>query len=192
MAEYCAWFIRWGQWNVPTADKVALYTSVAALLLSALNVVFTSPVLIDLYAKPRLTAAEDRRQIDGETFRTTFTVANHGFNGARGVEVILSAHPKDTVQVSPGVSATVEEAPYGPPLKTVRVKLKYLASDEEFSITVSGAKKQLLADSQNYYMENRAPVNLPVPAILNLRSEKGLGTFSNQAPWFYAAAAAEK
>ncbi len=172
---------------MPTADKVALYTSIAALLLSALNVVLTSPVLIDMYAKPRLTASEDHRQIDGDNFKTSFIVSNNGFSGARAVEVVLSAHAKDVVQVSPGVSATVEEQPNGAALKTVRIKLKYLAPDELFSINVSGAKKRLMEDAGNSDADNKAPspTNVPVPAILNLRCEKGLGTFSNQPPWFY-------
>ncbi len=168
---------------MPTADKVALATSIAALLLSAVNVVLTSPVLIDMYAKPRLTASEDRRQIEGDNFKTSFIVANDGFNGARGVEVILSAHAKDVIQVSPSVSATVEEQQNGTAVKTVRIKLKYLAPDELFSITVTGAKKRLMEDAGNSD-ESKAPVALPIPAILNLRSEKGLGTFSNQPPWF--------
>lgn len=168
---------------MPTADKVALYTSIAALLLSALSVVLTSPVLIDMYAKPRLTAAEDRRQIDGDNFKTSFVVTNDGFSGARGVEVVLSAHSKDMVQVSPGVSATVEEQPNGAALKTVRIKLKYLAPDELFSINISGAKKRLMEDAGDY-VENRTPTNVAIPAILNVRCEKGLGTFSNQPPWF--------
>lgn len=164
---------------MPTADKVALYTSIAALILSAVNVVLTSPVLIDMYAKPRLTAAEDRRQIDGDNFKTSFTVTNDGFSGARGVEVVLSAHTKDVIQVSPSVSAAVEEQPNGTALKTVRIKLKYLAPDELFSITVTGAKKRLMEDAGN-----SEPVTLPIPAILNVRCEKGLGTFANQPPWF--------
>ncbi len=168
---------------MPTADKVALYTSVAALLMSAMNVVLTSPVLIDMYAKPRLSASEDHRQIEGDNFRTTFIVSNNGFSGARAVEVVLSAHAKDVIQVSPSVSATVEEQPNGAVLKTVRIKLKYLAPDELFSINASGAKKRLMEDAAGY-ADSKTEGNAPVPAILNLRCEKGLGTFSNQPPWF--------
>lgn len=168
---------------MPTADKVALTTSIAALLLSAVNVVLSSPVLIDMYAKPRLTASEDRRQIEGDNFKTSFIVANDGFSGARGVEVVLSAHAKDVVQVSPSVSAAIEEQPNGTALKTVRIKLKYLAPDELFSITVTGAKKRLMEDAGNSD-ETRTAATLPIPAILNVRCEKGLGTFSNQPPWF--------
>lgn len=164
---------------MPTADKVALYTSVAALLLSAMNVVLTSPVLIDMYAKPRLSASEDHRQIEGDSFKTSFVVANSGFRGARAVEVVLSAHAKDVIQVSPSVSATVEEQPNGA-LKTVRIKLKYLAPNEAFSINASGAKKRLMEDAAG----DKPGANGPVPAILNLRCEKGLGAFTNQPPWF--------
>ncbi len=170
---------------MPTADKVALYTSIAALLLSAVNVVLTSPVLIDVYAKPRLTASEDHRQIEGDNFKTSFTVSNNGFSGARAVEVVLSTHAKDVVQVSPSVSANVEEQPNGGALKTVRIKLKYLAPDEAFSINVSGAKKQLMEDAGNSDADSKTPANGPIPALLNVRCEKGLGTFTNQPPWFY-------
>lgn len=166
-------------------EKRTLLISGAALIISILNTALTSPVLIDIYAPPRLTATEEQRQLDGDTFRTTFVVRNSGISGAKSVEVVLMTHAKDIIQVSNDVSAKVEEKPNGPPLKVVRVKLDYMAPNEDFGITVTGAKARLIEDAGNYYISDRSPLNKATPEITGLRSEKGLGTFSNQPAWYF-------
>lgn len=111
-------------------EKIAIGISVVALIVSIINTILTSPVIISLYSKPDISVVEVNREIDGDTFRTMFIAKNEGLSTAKSVELVLNVHAKDIVQTMQGFTGVMTEKPNGPPLKTVTLKTDYLAPND--------------------------------------------------------------
>jgi len=165
-------------------EKIAIGISAMALIVSILNMALTSPVLIDIYSSPEIAASEVHREFDGDTFRTRFVAKNTGAKSAKNVILTLSAHSDDIIQVAEGFTGDVSETPNGPYFKTVTIKTDYLARDDDIWVFVTGKKENLVSLANSYNMDDGSPSNISIPAIVSIKSERGMGTRKNLAAWF--------
>lgn len=165
-------------------EKIAIGVSVIALLVSVINTILTSPVIIDLYSKPDISVVETNRELDGDTFRTMFIVKNEGSSTAKNVELVLNTHAKDIVQTMQGFTGEMIEKPNGPPFKTVTLKVNYLPPNDSFIVLLTGSKESLVSTAKAYNMEDGSPSNLTIPNAVSIRSERSIGNIYNQSPWF--------
>jgi hypothetical protein len=165
-------------------SKIAIGISALALVISVVNMILTSPVLINLYSKPEISVEEINRDLDGDTFRTMFIVRNDGLSTARNVELVMNVNADDFIQTMQGFTGEVKEKPNGPPLKTVIFKTTYLPPNDSFFIIITGSKEDLIEMSKSYNMDDGSPSNVTVPAVVTLRSENSIGHVHRQPPWF--------
>ena len=165
-------------------EKIAIGVSVIALLVSVINIILTSPVIIDLYSKPDISVMETNRELAGDTFRTMFIVNNEGSSTANNVELVLNAHAKDIVQTIQGFTGEMMEKPNGPSFKTVTLKVNYLPPNDSFVVLLTGSKESLVSTADAYNMKDGSPSNLTIPNAVSIRSERTIGNIYNQSPWF--------
>lgn len=167
-----------------SGEKIAIGISAVALIVSIANTIFTSPIIIDLYSRPKISVVEANRELDGNTFRTMFIAKNNGSATAKNVELVLNVHAKDIVQTMQGFTGEMKETPNGPPLKTVTLKIGYLAPNDSFVVLLTGSKESLLSTAESYNIKDRSPSNLTIPSAVSIRSEAAVGDVFNQSPWF--------
>ncbi|KUJ75284.1 hypothetical protein AVO42_08095 [Thiomicrospira sp. XS5] len=165
-------------------EKIAIGVSVIALLVSVINTILTSPVIINLYSKPDISVVETNRELDGDTFRTMFIVKNKGSSTAKNVELVLNAYAKDIVQTMQGFTGEMIEKPNGPHFKTATLKVNYLPPNDSFIVLLTGRKESLVSISKAYNMKDSSPLNLTIPNAVSIRSERSIGNIYNQSPWF--------
>jgi hypothetical protein len=165
-------------------SKIAIGLSAFALVISIVNMILTSPVLINLYSKPEISVEEINRELDGDTYRTMFIVSNDGSSSAKNVELIMNVNADDFIQTMQGFSGEVTEKSNGTVFKTVTLRASYLPPNDSFYIMITGSKEDLIEMSKSYNMEDGSPANVVVPAVVTLRSENSVGEVYRQPPWF--------
>jgi hypothetical protein len=165
-------------------EKIAIGISIIALVVSIINTILTSPVIINLYSKPEISVVEANRDLNGDTFRTMFIVKNNGSSTAKNVELVLNVNADDIVQTMQGFTGEMAEEPNGPPLKTVTLKLDYLPPNDSFVVLLTGNKENLISIAETLDTEDGSPLNLTIPNAVSIRSELSVGTVFNQSPWF--------
>jgi hypothetical protein len=166
--------------------KVPIIISIIALVVSVVNIALTSPIIIDIYTKPKLSVTEVNREIDGNTFHTMFVAKNEGSGTARNVELVINAHAKDIIQPRQGFTGEISEKDNGPSFKTVTFKATFLPAEDFISFIITGSKDSLISDSKAYNIKDHSPSNLTIPSVVSIKSEKGIGKIHHQPPWFQA------
>lgn len=151
--------------------------SILALFVTCLQLIFTTPLLIDLYFKPHLIIRNEEAS-SPKSDVVAFRVVNEGSRMARNVEVGITAIDDDRLSVLPDLGASIshDDSVF---IRNFRIVVPYLGEGESFAIVVRRAlnsPRELTGQIEAIDgLGSRHFQTGPFPSISYLRSETGPG-----------------
>ena len=156
-------------WPLDTAITI----SVIALIISFVQLLVTTPFVVDLYLKPRLVVEQVLHS--GSPTVVTFYVRNEGRATAKSIEIGVVAGEQDQLSVMPDLGGTVNND-QSKVIRNFRVTVPYLNGSEGFWVHVQRDASTphtlvgQLVERPDVWVETG-----PIPAVNYLRSDAGAG-----------------
>ncbi len=162
----------------------AITIAILALILSTLQFVFNSPILIKYYFKPKLIIQGSGSLIDSETSKITmgqFLLRNEGNVEATNVEVGFALQANQSISVSNNIKSKITTTENPILMKDVRIEIPRLNAGELVSfIMISKDKDGKLHKEYEDFLKSAGITEIPYVSFI--KSDQGPGenrTISN-------------
>lgn len=159
--------------------NLSLIISVAALIISAIQLIFTSPYFLDSYNKPSITATEKPQYLskDGKTATFVFEIFNNGRNTAENVNLRFRCFAKDEIQFMPSEVTEIKSDEEGIPIRNYTYEIKSLVPGESYILFIYSDAKRLAEylnlDILEINKKYKKPELFMGPFLEMVKSEKG-------------------
>ena len=114
---------------------ISLILSIAAILVSLIQVVISSPFFTDFYYKSYFEIEEEDPYLIRNNYITMYSVTNPSKNTVNNIEISIEVLKNDTVEVTPNNNIDISFKEQGP-AKSCYFKIDKLVSNEEIVIII--------------------------------------------------------
>jgi hypothetical protein len=159
--------------------NLSFFISIAALIISVIQLVFTSPYFLDAYNKPSIIATEKTQYLstDGKTANFVFEIFNSGRNTAENVNLRFRCFEKDKIQFMPSEVTEIKSDKEGIPIRNHTYEIKSLVPGESYILFIYSDAKRLAEylnlDSLEVSKKYEKPELFIGPFLEMVKSEKG-------------------